>query len=278
MRFGDFELFVVSDGTFRLDGGAMFGVVPRVLWEKTNPPDESNRITLGLNGLLVRTPSDTVVIDTGIGTIYDEKFAKIYAIDKSAELLASLHEVGVSPEEVTKVILTHLHFDHCGGNTVKQGEKIVPTFPRATYFVQEGELKAARKPDPRSQGSYLPHTWEPVAEAGQLEILEGNQEVVPGIETFVTGGHTRDHQIIKIRSGGQTACYLADLVPTDSHLKTPYVMAYDLYPKTTMEMKEKVLRQAAAEAWLLFFEHAPKVRAGYVKELEGKPVLEQVDV
>ncbi len=279
MKFGEFELFVLSDGLFKLDGGAMFGVVPKVLWEKTNPANGSNRILLGLNCLLIKTPTDLILVDTGIGWHYDEKFASIYGIDKSTDLIKSLDEHGFSPQDITKVILTHLHFDHCGGNVYKNQEgSLSPTFPNAIYLVQKGEMEYAKNPDPRSKGSYLAHTWEPVEASGQLQLITGNQEIVPGVEVFVTGGHTRDHQIVIIRSGEQVACFLADLVPTSSHLKTPYVMAYDLYPKTTMEMKEKILKQATSEHWLLFFEHAPRIKAGYIYEKEGKPYLEKVEI
>jgi glyoxylase-like metal-dependent hydrolase (beta-lactamase superfamily II) len=279
MKFGDFQLFVVSDGMFRLDGGAMFGVVPRVLWEKTDAPDQRNRILLGLNCLLIDTGEERVLVDTGIGNKFDEKFATIYGIDKSVNLLDSLRKVGVSAEEITRVVLTHLHFDHCGGNTVRDEEgRLRPTFPNARYYVQRGELEYAMDPDPRSKASYLPENWEPLQQAGILEVIEGNQTIVPGIETFVTGGHTGDHQIVLVRSGGQTACFLGDLCPTTSHVRLPYVMSYDLYPKQTMEMKDRVLRQALDEHWLLIFEHAPRIAAGYLKEVDGKFQVDKVEI
>ncbi len=278
MDFEDFKLFVLSDGFFHLDGGAMFGVVPKVLWEKLNPPDEFNRIRLGLNCLLIKTAAENILVDTGIGTIYNEKFASMFGIEKPTNLLQGLAAFDLKPEDITKVILTHLHFDHAGGNCWKdESGQIHPTFSNATYFVQRGELEYAKNPDPRSKGSYFPHNWQPLEASGQLEIIAGDCEIVPGVSVQVTGGHTRDHQIIKVQSEGRTACFLADLVPTDSHLKTAYVMGYDLYPKTTMEVKEKVLQQALHENWLLIFEHAPKVRAGYLKEADGKLVVEKVD-
>lgn len=279
MKLGEFDIQVLSDGTFRLDGGAMFGVIPKVLWEKTNPANDKNRILLGLNCLLIRTPDDTIIVDTGIGNLFDDKFQNIFEIDKSQDLLANLRAAGLSAEDVTKVILTHLHFDHCGGNCRKNSDgEIVPTFPNATYFCQAGELEYAKNPDPRSKGSYLKHNWEPLETAGQLQTISGNQEIVPGIEGFVTGGHTRDHQIIKIHSEDKTACFLADLVPMSSHLRTPYVMGYDLFPKQTMELKPQVLKQAQEENWLLFFEHDPEVQAGRLTEKEGKPQIESVNI
>jgi len=279
MKFGDFELFVVSDGRFRLDGGAMFGVVPRVLWEKSDPPDHRNRILLGLNCLLIDTGSHKVLVDTGIGDKFTEKFATIYGIDKSQNLLGSLEKVGVTAAEITHVVLTHLHFDHCGGNTRRHDDgRLYPTFPNARYCVQRGELEVAMNPDPRSKASYLPENWQPLQEADQLVLIEGNQTIVPGVETLVTGGHTRDHQVVIVRSNGQTACFLADLCPTTSHVRLPYVMSYDLYPKQTMEAKQKVLRQALEEHWLLIFEHAPRVVAGYLKEVDEKLQVDKVEL
>jgi len=279
MKFGDFELFVLSDGKFKLDGGAMFGVVPKVLWEKTNPPNEMNRIEMGLNSLLIKTHDDIVLVDTGIGENYNEKFFEMFEIDKSTSLLKSLNSISLKPDDITKVVLTHLHFDHCGGNCAKgEGDELKPTFPNATYYFHQDEFEYAKNPDPRSRGSYLAQNWQAIEASGQLQLISGNQEIIPGVEVFTTGGHTQNHQIVKVHSDGKTACFLADLVPTDSHLKTAYVMGYDLYPKTTMEMKEKVLKQALQENWLLIFEHAPSVKGGYLTEKEGKLRIEEVEI
>lgn len=279
MKFGDFELFVLSDGKFKLDGGAMFGVVPKVLWEKTNPPNEMNRIEMGLNSLLIKTNDDIVLVDTGIGENYNEKFFEMFEIDKSTSLLKSLNSISLKPDDITKVVLTHLHFDHCGGNCSKdENGELKPTFPNATYYFQQDEFEYAKKPDPRSRGSYLAQNWQAIEESDQLQLISGNQEIIPGVEVFTTGGHTQNHQIVKVHTDGKTACFLADLVPTDSHLKTAYVMGYDLYPKTTMEMKEKVLKQALQENWLLIFEHAPSVKGGYLTEKEGKLRIEEVEI
>ncbi len=279
MKFGDFELFVLSDGKFKLDGGAMFGVVPKVLWEKTNPPNEMNRIEMGLNSLVIKTNDDIVLVDTGIGENYNEKFFQMFEIDKSTSLLKSLNSISLKPDDITKVVLTHLHFDHCGGNCSKdENGELKPTFPNATYYFQQDEFEYAKKPDPRSRGSYLAQNWQAIEESDQVQLISGNQEIIPGVEVFTTGGHTQNHQIVKVHSDGKTACFLADLVPTDSHLKTAYVMGYDLYPKTTMEMKEKVLKQALQENWLLIFEHAPSVKGGYLTEKEGKLRIEEVEI
>ena len=275
MEWGEFELFLVSDGTFRLDGGAIFGTIPKVLWEKTNPADQRNRILMGLNCLLIRTSRETILVDTGLGTIYDEKFSFLYDVDQSkANLLSSLSAAGVSAAEVTKVVLTHLHFDHSGGTCMKGRDgQIVPTFPNASYYINRDELAFARNPDPRSRPSYLRHNWEPLEHRGQVVLTAGDQEIEPGVTLKVTPGHTWNHQCVMVRSGDSTACFLADLVPTPSHLKTHYVMGFDLFPQSTMESKERILKQARRENWLLIFEHAPDISAGYLTpELGIEPV------
>jgi glyoxylase-like metal-dependent hydrolase (beta-lactamase superfamily II) len=279
MKLGEFELHLVSDGRFKLDGGAMFGIIPKVLWQKSNPADDNNRINLGLHCLVIKTASDLIVVDTGIGDNYTEKFARIFAVDKSTDLLTGLQEIGWRPEDVTKVILTHLHFDHCGGNClVSKDGTVLPTFPNATYYFNRLEYDYARNPDVRSKASYLAHNWEAVAASGRLVLTANHTEIVPGILTLVTGGHTENHQIVKVTSRGETACFLADLVPTDSHLKIPYVMGYDLFPKTTMVMKERILQTALAEQWLLLFEHTPSACAGYLIEDEGRLRLNKIAI
>jgi glyoxylase-like metal-dependent hydrolase (beta-lactamase superfamily II) len=291
MKFGEFELFVVSDGTFRLDGGAMFGTIPKVLWERTNPADDRNRILMGLNCLLIRTPTENILVDTGLGNAYDEKFAFLYGVDKSqTELLRSLAAAGVQAADISKVILTHLHFDHGGGNCFqvedspgtgsserdRNGEEtgeFKPTFPNAVYYINQGELAYAKEPDPRSSPSYLPHTWEPLEKRGQVALTSGDEEIASGVTVLAAPGHTPNHQIVTVRSGEMTACFLADLVPTPSHLKTHYVMGFDLDALTAMKNKERVLKQARAENWLLIFEHSSDIKAGYLTEdLKIEPV------
>ena len=275
MKFGELELFVVSDGTFRLDGGAMFGTIPKVLWERAHPADDRNRILMGLNCLLIRTPTENILVDTGLGAAYDEKFAFLYDVDKSqTDLLRSLAAAGVQAVDINKVILTHLHFDHAGGNCFRGEEgEFKPTFPNAVYYINQGELAYAKEPDPRSKPSYLPHTWEPLERRGQITLISGDEEVAPGITILSAPGHTPNHQIVTVKSSGLTACFLADLVPTPSHLKTHYVMGFDLDASTAMKNKERVLKQAQGENWLLIFEHSPGVKAGYLTEdLKVEPV------
>ena len=275
MQFGEFELFVVSDGTFQLDGGAMFGTIPKVLWERTNPADDRNRILMGLNCLLIRTPTENILVDTGLGNAYDEKFAFLYGVDKSeTDLLRSLAAAGVQATDINKVILSHLHFDHAGGNCFqKEVGEFEPTFPNAVYYINQGELAYAKEPDPRSSPSYLPYTWEPLEKRGQVALISGDEEVAPGVTILPAPGHTPNHQIVTVKSDGLTACFLADLVPTPSHLKTHYVMGFDLDALTAMKNKERVLKQAQAENWLLIFEHSPDIKAGYLTEnLKIEPV------
>ena len=275
MKFGELELFVVSDGTFRLDGGAMFGTIPKILWERTNPADDRNRILMGLNCLLIRTSTENILVDTGLGNAYDEKFAFLYGVDKSqTELLRSLAAAGIQAADISKVILTHLHFDHAGGNCFQEGNgEFKPTFPNAVYYINQGELAYAKDPDPRSSPSYLPHTWEPLEKRGQVALTSGDEEIASGVTVLAAPGHTPNHQIVTVRSGGLTACFLADLVPTPSHLKTHYVMGFDLDALTAMKNKERVLKQAQAENWLLIFEHSSDIKAGYLTEdLRIEPV------
>ena len=275
MELGRFELEVISDGTFRLDGGAMFGTIPKPLWEKIAPADDRNRILLGLNILLVRTPSENILIETGLGSYYDEKFAYLYDVDqRTTDLHHGLKALGLQRADIAKVILTHLHFDHCGGNCfVDVTGKLVPTFVNAEYLVDRNEFAYAQEPDVRSRPSYLAWTWEPVAANGQLSLTEPAAELAEGVEVFPTSGHTTNHKSVLVRSEGKTACFLGDLVPTPSHLKTNYVMGYDLYPRDTMRNKEKVLKRAVEEDWVLVFPHGPKVTTGRLnQDLELIPV------
>jgi glyoxylase-like metal-dependent hydrolase (beta-lactamase superfamily II) len=296
MHFGEFELFSLSDGFFALDGGAMFGVVPRVFWQKSNPPDERNRITLALRPLLIKTPSALVLMETGIGDKQDAKFQEIYKVKHTSHLLESLAQAGFKPEDVTHVVNSHLHFDHCGGNT-KRGSGVrgqgsenqspatgheppvaVPAFPNAKYYVQQKEWAMATHPDKRSKASYLPENFMPVFEAGQLVQVQGDTEIVPGISVVYTGGHTGGHQSLIVRSQGRTAIYWGDLIPTASHINVPYVMGYDTMPLQTMDQKEKLLKQVLAENWLMFFEHDPEVISGYLSEEKGRYSVKPVGI
>lgn len=277
MKLGAFEIYPVSDGRFRLDGGAMFGVVPKALWEKCCPADEFNRIPLSLTALLIRANGKNILVDTGLGPKEDEKFQRMFAVERTPTLLESLKRLGLGRDDIDMVINTHLHFDHAGGNTMQENGSVVPTFPNAKYFIQHGEFEDAARANERTKASYRRDNFTPIAHVNQWEFLHGDTEILPGITAVVTAGHTRFHQAVKIESEGQTAFYLGDLIPTISHLPLPYIMGYDLFPIQTLETKRWVLDRAFEERWLLLFEHDPLVQGGYVrKDQEGKYFLREV--
>lgn len=278
MKLGAFEIAPVTDGRFRLDGGAMFGVVPKALWQQCCPADELNRIPLSLTCLLIQAHGKHILVDTGLGDKEDAKFAGMFAVERDPTLHESLRRQGVDRDDVHLVINTHLHFDHAGGNTTRDTEaRVYSAFPKAGYCVQRGEYEDAVRANERTRASYRRDNFTPIAHVNQWEFLDGDTEVVPGITAVVTAGHTRCHQSIKIESEGRTAFFLGDLIPTVSHLPLPYIMGYDLYPIQTLETKRWVLDQAFHEQWLLVFEHDPLVQAGYVrKDSEGKYFLEEV--
>lgn len=271
MRGENAEIFYLSDGLVRLDGGAMFGVVPKVLWRRTNPPDRQNRIVLNLGVLLIRARGKNILVDSGIGEKHDAGSRKIYGIRHRPSLRESLEKLGLRASDIDFVINTHLHFDHAGGNTVRlDGGEIAPAFPRARYCVQRGEWEAARARNERTRRSYNPEDFEPLEKAGCLSLVKGDVELLPGIRMVRTPGHTEHHQSVLIRSGDLKAIFLGDLIPTVSHLSLPYIMGYDLFPLVTLETKRRLLRQAREEGWLLIFQHDPRVKAGRLRaENEG---------
>jgi glyoxylase-like metal-dependent hydrolase (beta-lactamase superfamily II) len=276
MTFGSFELTSLSDGTFRLDGGAMFGVVPKPLWEKRAPADERNRIPLGLRPLLVRTGDRTVLIDAGIGDKMSEKETDIYAIDRRRHLDHSLAAAGLTAADIDVVIATHLHFDHVGGFTVRQNGRLVPRFPNATYMIRRAEWDDATHPHERNRASYLADNFAPLEEAGVIRFRESDGEVLPGISAWRTGGHTMHHEMIRIESGGRTAIFAADLMPTTAHVDEPWIMGYDLYPMDTLMFKKRFLREAIDREYVIFFEHDPTVTAGIIRERGGRKIVEPV--
>ena len=276
VKLGQFELSIVSDGKFWLDGGTMFGVVPKVMWDKLNPADDLNRIELGLNCLLIQTPDNKILVDTGIGEKLKERFKDIYRVERDFSLIEVLHRRGIEPEDIDKVINTHLHFDHCGGNTVKKGGKSVPTFPNAQYIIQRQEWYDATHPNERTKASYLKENFVPLEENAQLLLVDGEQEVSKGVKVIVTNGHTQGHQSVLIESDGIKAIYFGDLIPTTSHIKIPYVMGYDLYPLDIIKKKKDILQTALNEHWLLIFEHDPKITFAYIVEENGKAILQSL--
>ncbi len=277
MKIGKYDVRFLPTASFGLDGGAMFGIIPKVLWQKTNPPDDANRITLGTRCILLQSDSKNILVDTGIGDFWDEKFNKIYRIDKSESYLEkSLKDLNLSAGDITDVILTHLHFDHTGGSTVLDNEKMIPAFPNANYYVQKKHFEWAMNPSDRDKGSFIQNRFVPLHENGVLNFIEGDSRFDDEIELLVINGHTFAQQMIKLSGGNETLLFCGDLIPTASHVPVPYVMGYDIQPLVTVEEKKKYLSLAVEEEWKLVFEHDPFVTAATVtKTAKGFAVKEK---
>lgn len=281
LTLGDFQLSIFSDGTYPLDGGALFGVVPKVMWSRKVVADERNYCTVGLNSLLIRTGRETVLVETGMGNKLSERMRKFYG--QPAQLLDNLAAGGVSPDDIDIVINSHLHFDHCGWNTVRDsGGNIVPTFPRAKYYAPQGEWEYARHPSQRDAISFIPENYDPLVKSGQMTLLKGGEEIVPGISVKIFSGHTAHMMGIIVRGTAQTnqnaptACYISDLIPTTAHLDLTWGMAFDLYPLQTIESKKEYYARAIPEKWLTVFTHDPKVPWAYVeKDDTGKMLAKE---
>jgi glyoxylase-like metal-dependent hydrolase (beta-lactamase superfamily II) len=289
LTLGDFELSIFSDGTYPLDGGALFGVVPKVMWSRKVatafgpefPVDEKNCVISGLNSLLIRTDNRrtgrrSVLIETGMGNKLSERMIKFYG--QPAQLLSNLAAAGVAPDDIDIVINTHLHFDHCGWNTVRNGNgKIAPTFPRAKYYAPEGEWQYARHPSERDSISYISDNYDPLVASGQMTLLKDGEEIVPGISVQTFPGHTANMQAVIVQSGGSTACYISDLIPTTAHVDLTWGMSFDLYPLETIASKKHYYAKSIPEKWLTVFTHDPKTPWAYVEKDElGKMVARKV--
>ncbi len=270
VKFGDFELSIVRECTFKLDGGAMFGVVPKALWNKVSPADEQNRVEMHCNLLLIETPKGKVLVETGMGDRWTPKEAERYGLKSLVKPATMLESVGVSNDEIDYVIISHLHFDHAGGGTMLKEGKLVPTFPNAKYIVQRGEWEFAHKANARAKASYRFEDFEPWKEHGVLNIVDGNCEVIPGVEVRVTGGHTSHHQVVYFESGSEKGIYFADILPTKSHVSPPWVMGYDHYPLASCDAKNEWLAKASAERWLVVFDHELGTPWGHVELVDGK--------
>jgi glyoxylase-like metal-dependent hydrolase (beta-lactamase superfamily II) len=274
-RIGRFRVHAIQAGGQLLDGGAMFGVVPKPLWERRIPADARNRIQLGMRCLVVEHDIGPILIDNGAGNKENEKFHEIYGVENAGDpgptaLEDGLRAVGLTPDQIALVIDTHLHFDHAGGNTVNDASGAIrPSFPNARYVVQRGEYEYATHPNERTAGSYFPHNFVPIAEAGLYDFVEGEREIVPGIRVLPTPGHTPHHQSVLIDGGDEQALFLADLAPTAAHLPLPWIMGYDVEPLVTLETKRRILRRALEENWLLVFEHDATIPWGRVAH-DGK--------
>ena len=275
MRLGDLELTPLSDGFLRLDGGAMFGVIPKPLWEKRAPADDRNRIRLGMRPLLVRGSTKALIIDAGIGAKMDPKSVDMYGVDRSSHLDHALADAGLSADDIEIVLASHLHFDHAGGFTDRTaGGSVVPRFRKARYVVRTGEWEDATHPHERNRASYLPENFVPLRDAGVLDLQPDDGQIVPGVRVVRTGGHTMHHQIVMIESGGRTAVFAADLIPTTAHLDLPWIMGYDLYPMETLAFKRGFVREAIEHEYVMFFEHDPQIAAGYIREKDGRKYVE----
>ena len=275
-RLGDLELVSLSDGFFHLDGGAMFGVVPRTLWEKRLPPDDRNRITLGMRPLLIRGER-TLLIDAGCGDKMDAKSREIYGLERAFHLDHALAAAGVSAADVEIVLASHLHFDHVGGFTARTADgRLVPRFPNARYVAHRGEWYDATHPHERNRASYLQENFVPLAEAGVVDLVDDDAEVMPGVSLRRSGGHTQHHQVVMVTSRGATAVFTADMFPTSVHVPDAWLMGYDLYPMDTLAFKRDFAREAIEREYLIFFEHDPSLAAGRIREQNGRRTVERV--
>jgi glyoxylase-like metal-dependent hydrolase (beta-lactamase superfamily II) len=277
LKLGEIEFHVLTDGHVLLDGGAMFGVIPKPLWEKKAAPDARNRIELGLNCLLIRAAGKHILVETGAGDKMNEKLRAIYGLN-GPRLTESLRERGLKPEDIDIVINTHLHFDHSGGNTRVERDKVVATFPNAQYYVRRGEYEHGMNPTERDRASYYPENFAPIQEAGKFTLLESDAAIVPGVEVIRVPGHNADMQCVKITGGEKTAFCFADLVPMTAHLPLAWIMGYDLYPLTTLANKKEWIPKVVREGWLALFVHDPRIPAAYLRERDGQWEPEPVEV
>ena len=276
LDWGNVQLTSLHDGLFRLDGGAMFGVVPRPLWEKVAPPDARHRIQLAMRPLLVEADWGLMLIDCGAGDKWGPKERDIYAFERDRQLDDALVEVGLTAESIDVALATHLHFDHFGGATVRTERGLEPHFPKAKYAIRSAEWLDALHPHARNRASYLRDDFMPLKDAGCVDFYEDDQEIRPGVRVVRTGGHTGQHQIVFIESGGLTAVFTADLFPTTAHVHDPWIMGYDLFPMETLAFKQRFVREAIDREYLIFFEHDPMIAAGYIREKDGKRFVEPV--
>lgn len=265
MKFGDFDLSIVRECKYLLDGGAMFGVVPKPLWNKTTQCDELNRVTLFCNLLLIETGTNRILVETGMGHRWTAQERDRYGIESFVSPDKMLHEIQIANDQIDAVIISHLHFDHVGGAVIDVDGKLVPAFPNAKYYVQKGEWEFAYKANARARASYRPQDYEPLRDYGVLELIDGDTEIVPGVFARVSGGHTKHHQVVTFESRGQKGVYFADIMPMRPHVSPAWVMGYDHYPLISCDVKHEWLTRAVQEKWLVVFDHEPGVPWGHVR-------------
>ena len=279
LEIGPYTLHAVPTGLFGLDGGSMFGTVPKVLWEKTNPPDEKNRIAMEARALLLKSKDRNILIDTGNGSDFvakygeklGTKFAEMYAVDENGpSLISSLKKNGLNPEDITDVILTHLHFDHAGGATAEKNHKIVPTFPKAKYYLQKSNYETAKNPNIREKASYFAANFQPLLDAGVLEFIDGDkQNYLPNISFIVSNGHTQGHQVVQVADSKRQLFYCGDVIPTSSHIRSAWIMGYDLNPLQIIKEKSELLKHAGEKESYFYFEHDPYCDMASVEDANG---------
>jgi methylmalonyl-CoA epimerase len=274
--FGDLSLVSLHDGLFGLDGGAMFGVVPRTLWAPLAPPDDRNRIRLAARPLVVEAEWGRMMIDCGIGDKMDAKLRDIYAVHREQALDDALAAAGLTADSIDLVLATHLHFDHFGGATARRGGRIEPTFPRARYIIRAAEWEDATHPHERNRASYMVDDFVPLKDAGVVDFHDDDRTIRPGVRVVRTGGHCPQHQIVFVESAGKTAVFTADLIPTTAHIRDAWIMGYDLAPMETLAFKQRFIREAIDREYLIFFEHDPLVAAGYIRVKDGRRYVDQV--
>ncbi len=287
MQIGDYRVEIIPDTEFRLDGGAMFGVVPRVLWERVCPPDDRNRIHLNMNCVFIETPKERILIETGIGEKWAAREIEIFGIRREKTLADSLFDItGCRPGDISIVINTHLHFDHAGGNTIAASPneatgdtglpEVIPQFENARYLVSADEYEHAEKPHERDRASYRPENWRPLKENGQLELMPNDYEAVPGLKVQTVRGHSETMQTWRLDRGGKTLYGFADLVPTRHHLPSPWIAGFDLFPVETLRFKQEILPRAARARWICIFYHDPEHPLCRINDLDGKLFAEPV--
>ena len=273
---GNLQLTTVSDGSFRLDGGAMFGVVPRPLWEKQAPPDDRGRIMLAMRALLVEADWGRMLIDCGAGDRLEAKWSEIFGLERARSLDHTLAEAGIAPDAIDVVLLTHLHFDRAGGAVVRTATGLAPRFPRARYVIRRGEWDDAIRTHPRSRGSYFLDDFVPLEQAGVVDFFDDDREIKPGVRVVRAAGHTAHHQVVYLESGDKTAVFAADAVATQAHIQDNWIAALDLYPMDSFAFKQRFLREAIDREHLIYFDHDPSISAGYIREKDGKRSVQRV--